>query len=108
MMMQCGHVLARDSLVRLARGKNAGMSSTTVTTVNNPNNNNNPNHGGNTVTSGTPINTPASTTSSSGGTTMLVRVDPWADIPGIQLQAKVKCPYCPVESTLSQAMLISF
>lgn len=70
MMLPCGHVISRDSLIRLSKGGK--------------------------IPSGTQGPLPQS--------------DPvGADVfRGINTSAKLKCPYCPVESTAGQSLRVTF
>jgi hypothetical protein len=96
-MLTCGHVISKDSLIRLCKGKPIS-----VTAANN-------------TISATVNNVPVqigdgdgiSSTNQSGAGDMMQGIveDPLAGIP---LNAKIKCPYCPTETLASQSLLVHF
>ena len=67
MMLPCGHIISRESLVRLAKGKPGGAPPTLPSTQD--------------------------------------ETDPFA---GVNMNTKVKCPYCPTESPVGHALRVRF
>jgi hypothetical protein len=106
MMLPCGHVISRESLIRLSKGGKmpAGLNANIPTAQPNPtivsfggssgdnNNNNNSNS-----------NNSSNNRMSASQEQLLADV-----FRGINVSAKLKCPYCPSESTAGQSIRVVF
>ncbi|KAI3632554.1 hypothetical protein MIR68_009660 [Amoeboaphelidium protococcarum] len=109
MMLPCGHVLSLDSLVRVAMKGRTGAQIPAQTT---------------TLTSATPLSASAAGTSDNttnqppgdqvvtGGESenqLRMRRERERDLfAGVNINAKLKCPYCPQECTVGQGLRVYF
>jgi hypothetical protein len=86
MMLPCGHVISRESLARLSKGKGGGGA-------------------GNIPVTASPVTTNLSSEAGGGDAPTPAMPDP---LEGISSASKVKCPYCPMESTVGQSLRVQF
>lgn len=103
MMLPCGHIISRESLLRLAKGGNkqsaAGMTAS-VGGITGP--------GGSTSTDTTSQTIPVDDVSqedSGREPNRAIMIDPFV---GVNQTSKIKCPYCPGESLVGQCLRVYF
>lgn len=82
MILPCGHVISRESLIRISKGK-----------------------GANATTAAPPVLTTTETNEMDVDGPVRTIVDVFN---GVNLSSKLKCPYCPTECTIGQTMRVVF